>query len=129
MALEKTQRPYEFLARWKEGKLIGAHVQFVTVISDDGVVISETPADVQPVDIGTGKGFPIADILSQLNVDSIAKMDSANAAKQAADDVAAQAEKEKTEAIAASGRIKEALNSAIKILQDAHALDTVKPVV
>lgn len=80
MALEKIASPYELLARWRDGKLSGAHVQFLTVIMEDGKKISETIGDVMPVDVGEGIGFPLADILAQMHVDALAAVDSANTA-------------------------------------------------
>ena len=85
MALEKTVTPYELLARWRDGKLSGAHVQFLTTVTEDGVKLSETVGDVMPVDVGQGKGFPLADILSQMHVDSLAAVDAATKAQATAE--------------------------------------------
>lgn len=90
MALEKTQQPYEFLARWDEqGKLSGAHVKFRTIVTDDGSVLSRVDGDALPVDIGVGQGFPLTDILSQLHIDAVAQ--AATAAAQAEEAKAASA--------------------------------------
>ncbi len=112
MALVEKQVPYEFLARWTpEGKFSGAHVQFATVITDDvtGEVKLQTPGKVMPVDVGAGQGFPIADILDQLHVDSIAQAEAATAAQAAADKAAADAK-------ANEAAIQTALDSALATL-------------
>jgi hypothetical protein len=86
MAIEKVVKPYEFLARWRDGVLTGAHVQFISTIVEDGVVMpgSERLSDAMPVDVGGLKGFPLADILQQLHTDALAAVDAANKAKDAA---------------------------------------------
>lgn len=75
--LTKNTYPYEFLARWVDGKLTGAHVGFVTQILEDGKVLSTQTGDVMPVDIGAGKGFPLASILTQLHTNAITRGDTA----------------------------------------------------
>ena len=67
------------LVRWKDGVLAGAHVGFEVTASEDGAVLSTTPLPVMPVDIGQGVGFPLADILSQIQVDAITGKDAADA--------------------------------------------------
>lgn len=112
MALVEKQVPYEFLARWdQQGKFSGAHVQFTTVITDDttGEVKLQTPGKVMPVDVGAGQGFPIADILDQLHVGSIAQAEAAIAAQAAADVAAATAKANET-------AIQTALDSALSTL-------------
>ena len=117
MALVEKQVPYEFLARWDQnGKFSGAHVQFATVITDDltGEVKLQTPGKVMPVDVGAGQGFPIADILDQLHVDSIAQADAATAAQAVAD-------KSASDALAKEVAIQIALDSALATLNAAKA--------
>lgn len=60
MPLTTTEEPYEFLARFRNGKLVGAHVQNILVTKDGDKMISETILDAKPVG---AKGFPLADIL------------------------------------------------------------------
>lgn len=89
--LEKKTLPYEFLARWTDGKLAGAHVGFITQIVEDGVVLSQTVGDVMPVDVGSGKGYPLQDIMDQLHIDALTEVDALKAevaAKQAELDAA-----------------------------------------
>lgn len=68
------KRPYEFLARWREGKISGAHVGFEVTTMEDGKVISVAPLTVQPVDIGNGIGFPLRDILNDLSADALIRV-------------------------------------------------------
>lgn len=90
--IEEKKFPYEFLARWRDGKLTGAHVGFVTQIIKDGKVIHESNDDVMRVDIGAKAGFPLADILAQLHVDAIGGMDDAMAECKVATDACAKHE-------------------------------------
>jgi hypothetical protein len=73
--IETTKSPYEFLVRWREGKIAGAHVGFELTTKEDGVVISVTPLPVMAVNIGQGVGFPLADILEQLQIDALVARD------------------------------------------------------
>jgi hypothetical protein len=71
--LTEEKRPYELLVRWdtKTGAMLGAHVGFATVIRRDGEFVTETIDPVEPVDVGTGKGFPLADILDKLQITAL----------------------------------------------------------
>lgn len=78
MAITKTQQPYEFLVRFdKDGKLAGAHIQFRTfVIDEDGTtVLSEKVGDAQPVEMAGQTGFPLADVLADVQAAALAKCD------------------------------------------------------
>lgn len=103
MAIEKVVQPYEFLARWREGVLTGGHVQFITRLIEDGVPMEggERLSDAMPVDVGDGKGFPLAEILQQIHVDALIAVDTANADKSAAQNDAVVAREEKEVARAA----------------------------
>ena len=99
--LEKKLLPYEFMARWTDGKLAGAHVGFITQIVENGVVLSSTAGEVMPVDVGSGKGYPLADIMSQLHIDALVEVETAKAEL-----ASAVAEKEKAVEAQASERAK-----------------------
>lgn len=77
--IETVKRPYEFLVRWREGIISGAHVGFELTTTEGGEALSTTALPVMPVDIGQGIGFPLADILAQLQIGSIIAMDVAKA--------------------------------------------------
>ena len=83
--MEIVKRPYEFLVRWKDGVLVGAHVGFEVTVTENGQVLSTTPFNVVPVDVGQGQGFPLDDILEQLQIDAMKDRDSALAAKAEAE--------------------------------------------
>jgi hypothetical protein len=64
--------PNEFLVRWnKEGVIQGAHVGWLDTVLKDGVLLSQTETNVESVAIGLSDGFPLTDILTQLQVDCI----------------------------------------------------------
>lgn len=94
------ERPYEFLVRWKDGVISGAHVGFETAIIEDGKPDRIIPNDVQPVAIGKENGFPLDKIMDQLHIDAIAAMDDARAAQKVAEDAAQTAKDAADKAIA-----------------------------
>jgi hypothetical protein len=68
------KKPYELLVRWDlNGKLIGAHVQWSTILTDDsGALIGSYPGNVEPVAVTPDQqGFPLADILGQTHIDAL----------------------------------------------------------
>lgn len=79
MAITKQSTPYEFLARWDHitGTYKGAHTQRFDGIFDDGVLISGQPG--KAMGVGEDRAFPLADIMSQIQIEALA----ANAALQA----------------------------------------------
>lgn len=83
MAIQKITRPYEFLARWRDGVLAGAHIGFIEEVVEDGQVLSQKVLDVMPVAVAGATGFPLADILTQLQADAITERDAALAEKTA----------------------------------------------
>ena len=80
--LTKTTTPYEFLARWTDGVFAGAHVGFIETIKDGDEVLTSKALPVQPVGAG---GFPLADIMGQLQADALTALETANTAKAAAE--------------------------------------------
>jgi hypothetical protein len=64
--------PNEFLVRWNnEGVIQGAHVGWLDTVLKDGVLLSQKETNVESVAIGLSEGFPLGDILTQLQVDCI----------------------------------------------------------
>lgn len=111
--METVKRPYEFLVRWKDGIISGAHVGFEVTVTENGQVISTTPLNVVSVDIGTGQGFPLADILGQIQVDALKDRDAALTAKSQAESAKAAAEAERDAAIAAKEELEKIFNKSI----------------
>jgi hypothetical protein len=101
MSIIKTTTPYEFLARWKNGALAGAHVKFLETITDDGAVVSQREGDPMSVAVAGAAGFPLDDILSALQAQAIAERDAAIASKQLAESYLALAISDKATALAA----------------------------
>lgn len=91
MAITKTTTPYEFLARWKDGALAGAHVKFLETITDNGVVVSQREGDPKAVAVAGASGFPLEDILTTLQAQAITERDAAIAAKSTAETALATA--------------------------------------
>ena len=85
--IETVKRPYEFLVRWRDGVISGAHVGFELTATENGKVLSTTPLPV--VAVGDG-GFPLSDILGQIQIDALKDRDVAQAeAKEKSDECAA----------------------------------------
>ena len=124
MVITKIVVPYEFLVRWKNGKISGAHVKFLETISEDGVVVSEKEGMAQPVSMAGELGYPIADIFAAIRLDSVATAQAAvtacsdaHAAEAQAKDAQATAEKAQAEAKLAA----DAAEAEAKRLTDALA--------
>jgi len=73
--IERVQKPYEFLVRWTDGTVSGAHIGFVEQLIDNGKVLSQTPLPVQPVSLAGGAGFPLETVLSQLHISALAAVE------------------------------------------------------
>ena len=105
--ITKTQTPYEFLIRWRDGKISGAHAKFLETISEDGVVINTKEGDAVPVSLAGEVGYPIADIFAAISAGAVAS------ARQAVTDIAT-ADGKKAEAEAAEASAKAAADAAEK---------------
>lgn len=77
--MQTTKHPYEFLVRWNAtGGLSGAHAQFRYVtLGEDGTPIGEFIGAAEPVAVAEAAGFPLADILSSLQIAALAERDAA----------------------------------------------------
>jgi hypothetical protein len=73
--ITKQIQPYELLVRWNNGVMVGAHVQFITKLIEDGTVLNERVGDAMPINVGQGKGFPLADILQAVTTDALIRGD------------------------------------------------------
>jgi len=80
MAIVKQQTPYEFLVRWDNGVVVGAHIRFLERLVEDGTVISEKEGHAKPVSLAGEAGFPIAGILSLVQANALADLATAQAA-------------------------------------------------
>jgi len=78
----ETRQPYEFLIRWDNNGIIqGAHIAFLDTVLKDGEIINQTQSSVESVAIGEQIGFPLADVLSQLQIDVLKQVDVLKAEK------------------------------------------------
>lgn len=102
--MQTTTKPYEFLARWDaDGTLSGAHVQWRTILTnDDGTPAGEVVGDAKPVAVGSAEGFPLADILQQLQADALTGREEALAACKEALAAKSAAEAEAETSVAAA---------------------------
>lgn len=71
------KRPYEFLIRWNPltGEVQGAHVGFANVFIEDGKAELGQIDAVIPVAIGSQQGFPLKDVLKEIHVASLSKVE------------------------------------------------------
>jgi hypothetical protein len=68
----ENRTPNEFLVRWNnEGVIQGAHVGWLDTVLKDGVVLTQSETNVESVAVGLIDGFPLTDILTQLQVDCV----------------------------------------------------------
>ncbi|MGY0782128.1 hypothetical protein ACW7BC_29980 [Azospirillum argentinense] len=83
--MQTTKTPYELLVRWDQsGALQGAHVQYRYVIRDGADVIGETLGPAEPLALEAADGFPLGDLLSQVQIDALIAMAAAEAERDAA---------------------------------------------
>lgn len=109
MAITKTTIPYEFLVRWTNGVLSGAHIRMLEIISENGVVLTQKEGNAQPVSLAGEVGFPLADILTSLQAQAIEQRDAAVAALAAG----------KTEVDSLVQAAKTDADALVKVAQDA----------
>ncbi|CAO3451853.1 hypothetical protein [Azospirillum argentinense] len=83
--MQTVKHPYELLVRWDQsGALQGAHVQYRYVIRDGDGVESETLGPAVPLTLEAADGFPLGDLLSQVQIDALTAMAAAEAERDAA---------------------------------------------
>lgn len=94
--ITKTKTPYEFLIRWTDGKISGAHIKFLETVSEDGVTLAQKETNAEPVELAIEAGFPIADVWAMVSAGA------ASVGQQALTDIAtANSKKAEAEAKAA----------------------------
>ena len=62
MSLEKIRTPYEFLVRFENGNVKGAHIGWVDKYIDNGVEVAQN-ISVEAVAMGETQGFPLDSII------------------------------------------------------------------
>ena len=101
MALIVTQEPYEVLVRMRNKVITGMHAKLLTVITDDTGVqptqYIEGEAQGVALTVG-GVGFPLLDIMTEVQIASLGATTAAQAAQVVAEK--AQADSEAAEAAA-----------------------------
>ena len=101
-------KPYEFLVRWKDGAIAGAHIRFLETISQDGVVLAQKEGNAMPVSLSGEAGFPLADILSAVQKSALVDLENALAAKAEAEAALATTRKDLAAAEASLAAVQEA---------------------
>lgn len=86
MALTKKVFPYEALFRWDEktGALKGYSLKTITVIMEDGAVLTVQESALMNVEQAKAAGFPLEAILDAARVSALANVDAANAERDEA---------------------------------------------
>lgn len=76
---KETRTPYEFLIRWdNQGNISGAHVGWLDTVLKDGVILTQTPANIESVAIAEQSGFPLEDVLSLALIDALKEIERLN---------------------------------------------------
>ena len=112
MTITKSKTPHEFLIRWNEaGTLQGAHIAWREAIKENGAEISSKFLPPDPVSLAGESGFPLADVLTLVNVQALA--DGEAKAKEIADLKVAM-EKAAADAKAAADQMEAAHRQALE---------------
>ena len=75
MAITKTTQPYEFLVRWRDGAISGAHIRFLETILEDGVVLAQKEGNAMPVSLSGEVGYPLADVLTAVQQSALVELE------------------------------------------------------
>lgn len=92
--MQTIKLPYEMLARWdQKGILRGAHIQWRYVTRDGDKVVSEAVSAAEPVAVADhAGGFPLADLMNEMQVAALVAVDEADAGRASANTARAAAE-------------------------------------
>ena len=104
MTITKTTTPYEFLIRWTDGKISGAHIKFLETVADGTEILSVKEGEAQKVSLAGEVGFPIADVLAAIT-------SAANTTTQAALDAVTSSQAAQTASEAAQAAAKAAADA------------------
>ena len=80
MAITKTTQPYEFLVRWRDGAISGAHIRFLETVLEDGVVLAQKEGNAMPVSLSGEVGYPLADVLTAVQQSALVELEKAKEA-------------------------------------------------
>ena len=76
MPITKSQTPNEFLVRWSDaGQIQGAHIVFREAVVEDGVELTSRLLPAQPVALAGSTGFPLADVLGDVQASALATIE------------------------------------------------------
>ena len=80
MTITKSQTPNELLVRWSDaGQIQGAHIVFREAVIEDGVELSSRLLPAQPVALAGEVGFPLGDVLAEVQSSALATIEARDA--------------------------------------------------
>src|SRR5574343_30442 len=80
MPITKSQTPNEFLVRWSDaGQIQGAHIVFREAVVEDGTELTSRLLPAQPVAMAGAAGFPLADVLADVQASALATIEARDA--------------------------------------------------
>ena len=80
MPITKSQTPNEFLVRWSDaGQIQGAHIVFRESVIEDGTELTSRLLPAQPVALAGAAGFPLADVLADVQSAALATIEARDA--------------------------------------------------
>lgn len=80
MSIIKVQTPNEFLVRWSDaGQIHGAHIVFREAVIEDGAELTSRLMPAQPVALAGASGFPLADVLADVQASALATIEARDA--------------------------------------------------
>ena len=80
MPITKSQTPNEFLVRWSDaGQIQGAHIVFRETLIEDGTELTSRLLPAQPVALAGASGFPLADVLAEVQASALATIEARDA--------------------------------------------------
>ncbi len=80
MSIIKVQTPNEFLVRWSDaGQIQGAHIVFREAVIEDGTELTSRLLPAQPVALAGAAGFPLADVLAEVQASALATIEARDA--------------------------------------------------
>ena len=80
MPITKSLTPNEFLVRWSDaGQIQGAHIVFRETVIEDGTELTSRLLPAQPVALAGASGFPLSDVLAEVQASALATIEARDA--------------------------------------------------
>ena len=118
MPITKSKTPNEFLVRWSDtGTIQGAHIVFREAVIEDGTELSSKLLPTQPVSLDGEAGFPLSDVLAEVQASALATIEARDAEIAALKADAAQAKTDADAALSAANAARDAALAQVANLQ------------